>query len=122
MQHIQVLREREGITYEVYFLKCAMFFTLLSLFLRFRHCSHLVILTNLKIFYPLFGLIHWDIMISYYHCECSIHPPPAFGSSLNLEELALQACESEIEDADIGADANTKLRRYALYRCDLFGF
>ncbi|XP_041999561.1 serine/threonine-protein kinase STY46-like isoform X2 [Salvia splendens] len=41
----------------------------------------------------------------------SIHPPPAFGSSLNLEALALQACESEIEDADIGADANTKLRR-----------
>ncbi|KAL1565869.1 Serine/threonine-protein kinase sty46 [Salvia divinorum] len=41
----------------------------------------------------------------------SIHPPPAFGSSRNLEALALQAYKSEVEDADIGADAVAKLRR-----------
>ncbi|KAL1541186.1 Serine/threonine-protein kinase sty46 [Salvia divinorum] len=41
----------------------------------------------------------------------SIHPPPAFGSSPNLEALALQACKSEVQDGDIGADAVAKFRR-----------
>ncbi|XP_057805916.1 serine/threonine-protein kinase STY46-like isoform X2 [Salvia miltiorrhiza] len=41
----------------------------------------------------------------------SIHPPPAFGSSPNLEALALQASKSEVQDGDIGADAVAKFRR-----------
>ncbi|KAH6813270.1 ACT-like protein tyrosine kinase family protein [Perilla frutescens var. frutescens] len=34
----------------------------------------------------------------------SIHPPPAFGSSPNLEALALQAIKSEVQDGDNGGD------------------
>lgn len=64
-----------------------------------------------------------DIMKSYEHFVFSIHPPPAFGSSPNLEALALQASKSEVQD-DSGVDAIAKFPRYALLRCsasDLVG-
>ncbi|KAL8488915.1 hypothetical protein ACS0TY_025002 [Phlomoides rotata] len=35
----------------------------------------------------------------------SIHPPPAFGSSPNLEALALEAIKSEVQDGDSAVDA-----------------
>ncbi|XP_050232465.1 serine/threonine-protein kinase STY46-like isoform X2 [Mercurialis annua] len=41
----------------------------------------------------------------------SIHPPPAFGSSPNLEALALEANNSENEDGDNSVHANSKFSR-----------
>ncbi|KAL2459932.1 ACT-like protein tyrosine kinase family protein [Abeliophyllum distichum] len=41
----------------------------------------------------------------------SIHPPPAFGSSPNLEALALEASKSEIQDGDIAVNAGSKFAR-----------
>ncbi|XP_065865589.1 serine/threonine-protein kinase STY46-like isoform X2 [Euphorbia lathyris] len=41
----------------------------------------------------------------------SIHPPPAFGSSPNLEALALEANKSENEDGDNSVHANSKFSR-----------
>ncbi|KDP26301.1 hypothetical protein JCGZ_22286 [Jatropha curcas] len=41
----------------------------------------------------------------------SIHPPPAFGSSPNLEALALEASKSEKEDGDHSVHANSKFPR-----------
>ncbi|MBA0793151.1 hypothetical protein Gohar_017576, partial [Gossypium harknessii] len=37
----------------------------------------------------------------------SIHPPPAFGSSPNLEALALEADKSEDQDGDSSVHANS---------------
>ncbi|XP_073011432.1 serine/threonine-protein kinase STY46-like [Typha latifolia] len=37
-------------------------------------------------------------------CSQSIHPPPAFGSSANLEALALEASKSQAQDDDSVAD------------------
>ncbi|KAI3447912.1 hypothetical protein Pfo_004577 [Paulownia fortunei] len=41
----------------------------------------------------------------------SIHPAPAFGSSPNLEALALQASKSEEQDGDSGVNAGAKFPR-----------
>ncbi|EYU37995.1 hypothetical protein ABFS82_02G004200 [Erythranthe guttata] len=41
----------------------------------------------------------------------SIHPPPAFGSSPNLEALALEASKFDIQDGDSAADADAKFPR-----------
>ncbi|KAH6757690.1 ACT-like protein tyrosine kinase family protein [Perilla frutescens var. hirtella] len=40
-----------------------------------------------------------------------IHPPPAFGSSPNLESLALEVSKSEVQDGDSAIEAGTKLPR-----------
>ncbi|WRX15740.1 hypothetical protein QQP08_008227 [Theobroma cacao] len=42
----------------------------------------------------------------------SIHPPPAFGSSPNLEALALEANKSQDQDGDNSVHANSKFSRY----------
>lgn len=41
----------------------------------------------------------------------SIHPPPAFGSSPNLEALAIEASTSEVQDGDSSVNAGAKLFR-----------
>ncbi|WCJ39939.1 ACT-like protein tyrosine kinase family protein [Euphorbia peplus] len=41
----------------------------------------------------------------------SVHPPPAFGSSPNLEALALEANNSDNEDGDHSVHANSKFSR-----------
>ncbi|KAL7156361.1 hypothetical protein ABFS83_02G004200 [Erythranthe nasuta] len=41
----------------------------------------------------------------------SIHPPPAFGSSPNLEALALEASKFDIQDGDSAVDADAKFPR-----------
>ncbi|EOX97556.1 ACT-like protein tyrosine kinase family protein isoform 3, partial [Theobroma cacao] len=41
----------------------------------------------------------------------SIHPPPAFGSSPNLEALALEANKSQDQDGDNSVHANSKFSR-----------
>ncbi|XP_022896680.1 serine/threonine-protein kinase STY46-like isoform X1 [Olea europaea var. sylvestris] len=41
----------------------------------------------------------------------SIHPPPAFGSSPNLEALALEVSKSEIQDGGIAVNAGSKFPR-----------
>ncbi|KAL8543401.1 hypothetical protein ACS0TY_004075 [Phlomoides rotata] len=41
----------------------------------------------------------------------SIHPPPAFGSSPNLEALALEAIKSEVQDGDSAVDAGGNISR-----------
>ncbi|KAL2231719.1 UNVERIFIED_CONTAM: Serine/threonine-protein kinase STY46 [Sesamum indicum] len=41
----------------------------------------------------------------------SVHPPPAFGSSPNLEALALEVSKSEVQDGDSGVNASTKFLR-----------
>ncbi|KAL7118478.1 hypothetical protein ACP275_02G004100 [Erythranthe tilingii] len=41
----------------------------------------------------------------------SIHPPPAFGSSPNLEALALEASKFDIQDGDSTVDADAKFPR-----------
>jgi hypothetical protein len=38
----------------------------------------------------------------------SIHPPPAFGSSPNLEALALEANKFDDQDGDNSVHANSK--------------
>ena len=38
----------------------------------------------------------------------SIHPPPAFGSSPNLEALALEANQFDDKDGDNSVHANSK--------------
>lgn len=52
----------------------------------------------------------------YYHCSFSIHPPPAFGSSPNLEALALEASKSEVQDGDSAVDGGANISRYAILR------
>ena len=48
----------------------------------------------------------------------SIHPPPAFGSSPNLEALALEANNSKDQDEDSSVHANSHFCRYlAIYFC-----
>ncbi|KAK4405377.1 Serine/threonine-protein kinase STY46 [Sesamum angolense] len=37
----------------------------------------------------------------------SVHPPPAFGSSPNLEALALEVSKSEVQDGDSGVNTST---------------
>jgi hypothetical protein len=44
----------------------------------------------------------------------SIHPPPAFGSSTNLEALALEASRSQGQDHDSNSDNGRLLYRYSL--------
>ena len=44
----------------------------------------------------------------------SIHPPPAFGSSTNLEALALEASKSQGQDHDSTSDNGRSLYRYSL--------
>ncbi|KAL2254915.1 UNVERIFIED_CONTAM: Serine/threonine-protein kinase STY46 [Sesamum indicum] len=41
----------------------------------------------------------------------SIHPPPAFGSSPNLEALALETSKSEVQEGDSAVDAGAKFSR-----------
>lgn len=41
----------------------------------------------------------------------SIHPPPAFGSSPNLEALALEATKYENDDGDNSVHANSMFSR-----------
>lgn len=41
----------------------------------------------------------------------SVHPPPAFGSSPNLEALALEANKSDDQDEEHSVDANTQFAR-----------
>ncbi|KAL0365710.1 UNVERIFIED_CONTAM: Serine/threonine-protein kinase STY46 [Sesamum angustifolium] len=41
----------------------------------------------------------------------SIHPPPAFGSSPNLETLALETSKSEVQEGDSAVDAGAKFSR-----------
>lgn len=42
----------------------------------------------------------------FYIVHSSIHPPPAFGSSPNLEALALEANKSEDEEHSVHGSAN----------------
>ncbi|GMJ06934.1 serine/threonine/tyrosine kinase 46 [Hibiscus trionum] len=44
-------------------------------------------------------------------CRQSIHPPPAFGSSPNLEALALEANKSKDQDGDSSIPANSHVSR-----------
>lgn len=44
----------------------------------------------------------------------SIHPPPAFGSSPNLEALALEVSKSEVQDGDSAIEGGNKLPRYTI--------
>ncbi|KAL0376261.1 UNVERIFIED_CONTAM: Serine/threonine-protein kinase STY46 [Sesamum calycinum] len=41
----------------------------------------------------------------------SVHPPPAFGSSPNLEALALEVSKSEVQDGDSGVNTSTMFPR-----------
>nr|KJB30254.1 hypothetical protein B456_005G134700 [Gossypium raimondii] len=48
----------------------------------------------------------------------SIHPPPAFGSSPNLEALALEANKSKDQDGDSSLLDSSHLSRYlTIYLC-----
>jgi hypothetical protein len=42
-----------------------------------------------------------------------IHPPPTFGSSSNLEALALQTNKNNIEDGDNAMGVTPNFNRYA---------
>ncbi|XP_030522735.1 serine/threonine-protein kinase STY46-like isoform X1 [Rhodamnia argentea] len=46
-----------------------------------------------------------------HHSRQSIHPPPAFGSSPNLEALALEASKSVAKDGDSSVHANAQYSR-----------
>lgn len=45
----------------------------------------------------------------------SVHPPPAFGSSPNLEALALEACKSHAQENDSVADTVQCFARLFLF-------
>ncbi|KAL0348525.1 UNVERIFIED_CONTAM: Serine/threonine-protein kinase STY46 [Sesamum angustifolium] len=45
------------------------------------------------------------------HVLDSVHPPPAFGSSPNLEALALEVSKSEVQDGDSGVNTSTMFPR-----------
>lgn len=45
----------------------------------------------------------------------SIHPPPAFGSSTNLEALALEVSKSQGQDHDSTSDNGRSLYRYSCF-------
>jgi hypothetical protein len=44
----------------------------------------------------------------------SMHPPPAFGSSTNLEALALEASRTQGQDHDSASDNGRSFYRYTL--------
>lgn len=50
-------------------------------------------------------------MTSCSNLSISIHPPPAFGSSPNLEALALEASKSLAKDGDNSVHANAQYSR-----------
>lgn len=50
----------------------------------------------------------------------SMHPPPAFGSSPNLEALAIEANKSEDIDGDNSVHANAQFSRYVF--CSEYSF
>jgi hypothetical protein len=50
----------------------------------------------------------------------SMHPPPAFGSSTNLEAFALEASRSQGQDHDSTSDNGRSLYRYSLLIGSLF--
>ncbi|XP_030461430.1 serine/threonine-protein kinase STY46-like isoform X1 [Syzygium oleosum] len=52
-----------------------------------------------------------DVSSTYYSSRLSIHPPPAFGSSPNLELLALEGSESLQKDGDDSVHANGQFSR-----------
>ncbi|XP_057769183.1 serine/threonine-protein kinase STY46-like [Salvia miltiorrhiza] len=60
---------------------------------------------------PLFDGNSGDSVHSHSPRRGSIHPPPAFGSSPNLEALALEVNKSEVQDGDSVIEAGTKLPR-----------
>ncbi|XP_020517236.1 serine/threonine-protein kinase STY46 isoform X2 [Amborella trichopoda] len=41
----------------------------------------------------------------------SVHPPPAFGSSPNLEALAIESSKSQVKDGDSAVNANPSIAR-----------
>ncbi|XP_042061188.1 serine/threonine-protein kinase STY46-like [Salvia splendens] len=60
---------------------------------------------------PLFDGNSGDSVHSHSPRRGSIHPPPAFGSSPNLETLAFEANKSEVQDGDSVIEAGTTLPR-----------
>ncbi|XP_010066311.2 serine/threonine-protein kinase STY46 [Eucalyptus grandis] len=52
-----------------------------------------------------------DVSSTCYSSRLSIHPPPAFGSSPNLELLALEGSESLTKDGDNSVHANAQFSR-----------
>ncbi|KAL1563879.1 Serine/threonine-protein kinase sty46 [Salvia divinorum] len=60
---------------------------------------------------PLFDGNSGDSVHSHSPRRGSIHPPPAFGSSPNLETLALEANKSDVQDGDSVIEAGTTLPR-----------
>uniref|UniRef100_A0A803NQC1 non-specific serine/threonine protein kinase n=1 Tax=Cannabis sativa TaxID=3483 RepID=A0A803NQC1_CANSA len=52
-----------------------------------------------------------DVAQSSYTARQSVHPPPAFGSSPNLEALALEASNSDDQDEEGSVHANTQYAR-----------
>ncbi|XP_047951385.1 serine/threonine-protein kinase STY46-like isoform X1 [Salvia hispanica] len=60
---------------------------------------------------PLFDGNSGDSVHSHSPRRGSIHPPPAFGSSPNLDTLALEANKSEVQDGDSVIEAGTMLPR-----------
>ncbi|XP_042003230.1 serine/threonine-protein kinase STY46-like [Salvia splendens] len=60
---------------------------------------------------PLFDGNSGDSVHSHSPRRGSIHPPPAFGSSPNLEALALEVNKSEVQDGDSVTEAGNKIPR-----------
>lgn len=58
-------------------------------------------------FYPIFLML----VLSCFHIFCSIHPPPTFGSFLNLEALALEDDRTYVQDGDRVVKANRVFSR-----------
>lgn len=57
--------------------------------------------------YPIFLML----VLSCFHIFCSIHPPPTFGSFLNLEALALEDDRTYVQDGDSVVKANRVFSR-----------
>jgi len=58
-------------------------------------------------------LVYFFNVISLFLGQKRIHPPPTFGSSSNLEALALQTNKNNIEDGDNNMGVTPNFNRYA---------
>lgn len=81
--------------------------------------SHLRKENNPMPFYPLLYcpvhcnfFVHFDYEVDNSVLYVSIHPPPAFGSSPNLEALALGASKSPDEAGDTEVDSRSMVSQY----------
>jgi hypothetical protein len=88
----------------------------------FSHLSNILDVCQMAIILPYYYALqhlllnHFCVVfvLTFRLLVSSIHPPPAFGSSTNLEALALEASKSQGQDHDSTSDNGRSMYRYSL--------